>query len=314
MKKIVVVGSFVVDLMGRCSHLPLPGETVKGDTFRVGPGGKGANQAVAAKRLNADISLVTKLGKDDFGQIALNSFNSEGLDTKNVFIDDSRPTGAALIMVDDNTSQNKILVILGACENITNTDIKKAEGTIKNSDFLLTQLEINVDAVEKLITFAHSLGKTVILNPAPVQKINKSLYKMIDIITPNEIEAEILTGVEVKTSKDASRAAAVFKERGVNNVVITRGNEGVFVSTEHDEKVIPSLKVDAVDTTGAGDSFNGAFVTALAEGLDIESASKFANIAAALSVTKIGTAPAMPYRSELESYLEKNNIHLRIGG
>ena len=188
MKKIVVAGSFVVSLMGRSSHLPFLGETVKGNFFRVGPGGKGANQAIAAKRLNADISLITKLGKDDFGQIAMNSFTNEGLDTENVFIDDNLPTGAALIMVDDNINQNRILVIPGACENITDADIKKTESIIRNSDFLLTQLEINMDAVKKLITMAHNFGKTVILNPAPIRNIDESLYKMIDIIIDQEVE------------------------------------------------------------------------------------------------------------------------------
>jgi len=311
MKKIVVVGSFVVDLMGRASHLPSQGETVKGDVFRVGPGGKGSNQAVAAKRLDADISLITKIGKDDFGQIALNSFNKENISTENIFFDDNLSTGAALIMVDNNTSQNKILVLLGACENITIADIQKAKNVINKADILLTQLEINVNAVDDLITFAHELGKIVILNPAPVQKIDDSLYSKIDIITPNEIEAEILTGIKVENFDDARKASEIFKKKGVKNIVITRGEYGLFVSTENGEKMIPAIKTDVLDTTGAGDSFNGAFATALAEGLDIESASIFANIAASLSVTKIGTAPSMPYRSEVDSYIKEKNINFK---
>lgn len=305
MKKIVVMGSFVVDLMGRADHLPAPGETVKGGFFKVGPGGKGSNQGVAAKRMGADITMATKIGRDEFGEIALKSFQNEALDTNLVFVDAEASTGAALIMVDENSSQNKILVTLGACETLNEDDIKKVEIAIEGADIYLTQLETNVDAVEKTIQYAADRKKTIVLNPAPVQAIPDELYGCIDIFTPNEVEAGILAGMEVKTFDDARKAADIFMDKGVKNVVITMGKLGAYLKTPSEEAIIESYTVDAVDTTGAGDAFNGGLVAGLGEGMSLVEATKYANAVAALSVTKVGTAPAMPYKDEVLKFLNQ---------
>lgn len=303
--KITVMGSFVVDLMGRAPHLPVKGETVKGTAFKIGPGGKGSNQGVAAQRAGAEVNMITKIGKDDFATLALKSFQQEGMDTSYIFQDDNSPTGAALILVDENTSENEILVTLGACGFITDENIEKARGVIENSKVFLTQLETNLDAVEKAVDIAHKKGVMVILNPAPVQTIQEDLFKKVDLLTPNEVEASILSGVEINTVEDASRAAKILMSKGAKSVIITLGSKGSLVVTDDKEKFIESIKVDAVDTTGAGDAYNGGLATALAEGKDIFEAAEFANIVGALSVTKIGTAPAMPYRDEIEKFLNR---------
>ena len=299
MKKIVVMGSFVVDLMGRADHLPAPGETVKGGFFKVGPGGKGSNQGVAAKRMGADITMATKIGRDEFGDLAMKSFQNEEMNTELVFIDEEASTGAALIMVDENSSQNKILVTLGACETLNQSDIEKIESAIDSADIYLTQLETNVDAVEKTIEYAASKEKVIVLNPAPVQAISDKIYRCIDIFTPNEVEAGILAGMDVKDFDDARKAAEVFQSKGVKNVVITMGKLGAYLKTADEEAIIESYTVDAVDTTGAGDAFNGGLVAGLGEGMSLLEATKYANAVAALSVTKVGTAPAMPYKEDV---------------
>jgi len=300
--KITVMGSFVVDLMARAPHLPVKGETVKGTTFKMGPGGKGSNQGVAAKRAGAEVTMITKLGRDDFAEIALKSFKNEGMDTKFIFQEEKESTGAALIMVDENTSENEILVTLGACNHLTDEDIEKARENIEASSVFLTQLETNVDAVVKAVSIAFNKGVKVILNPAPVQAISDELLKKVYILSPNEVEASILSGIEIKTVEDAERAAKVLMNRGCENVIITLGSKGALVATKEKTEFIDALKVNAVDTTGAGDAYNGGLATALAEGKDIFEAAKFANVVGALSVTKIGTAPAMPFRKEIDAF------------
>lgn len=301
--RVTVMGSFVVDLMGRAPHLPVPGETVKGIMFKMGPGGKGSNQGVAAKRSGADVNMITKLGKDGFAEIALKSFTNEGIDIKFIFQDEQYTTGTALILVDDITSENEILVTLAACDHITDEDIDKVKSTIINSKVFLTQLETNVDAVEKTINIASSNGVLVILNPAPIQQIPDELLKKVNILTPNEVEASILSGIEIITIEDAKQSAEILMQRGAKNVIITLGSKGSLVVTKNKTKFIESLKVNVVDTTGAGDAFNGGLATALAEGKDIFEAAEFANAVGALSVTKIGTAPSMPYRNEIDKFI-----------
>jgi ribokinase len=302
--KIVVFGSFVVDLTSWAKHLPVPGETVKGSKFKLGPGGKGSNQAVAASRAGADVILVTKVGNDVFGQVALDFYKNENMDTQYVFVDKEKETGTALIMVDENVGQNEILVVSGACDNITDQETISTQQLIDEASILLLQLEVNMDAIEKVIDMAHAKGKLIVLNTAPAQKLPDSLLGKIDIVTPNEIEAGILTDMKVETEQDAEKAAQILLNKGVKNVVITMGKNGVFVMTQDRHEFIPSMKVKAIDTTGAGDAFNGGFVTALSEGKDIFEAARFGNIVGALSVTKLGTAPAMPYRSEIDSFRE----------
>ncbi len=302
-KKVTVFGSFVVDLMGRTPHLPAPGETVKGTVFKMGPGGKGFNQGVAAHKAGADVAMVTKLGRDTFADIALNTMKDLKMDTRRVLFSDTVETGSALIMVDEKTSQNEIVVILGACNTISDEEVDSLEDVIGESEYLLTQLETNVSSVERIIDIAYKKGVKVILNTAPVQPIEDELLSKVDLITPNEVEAEILTGIKVDSEEAADQAAEWFFARGVKRVLITLGGRGVYLNTRDKKGILPAYKVEAVDTTGAGDAFNGGLLAALAEGKDLWEASKFANALAALSVQKIGTTPAMPVREEIDAFL-----------
>ncbi|MGD0278638.1 MAG: ribokinase [Smithella sp.] len=304
--EVAVMGSFIVDLMARAPHLPEHGETVKGSLFQIGPGGKGSNQGVAASRSGASVTMITKIGDDQFAQIALESFKREGMDTRYVMRDERYPTGTALIMVDEHTSENMIVVTIGACEHIALEEIEAARSRIEKSRVLLTQLETNLDAVEKAVEIAHASGTKVILNPAPapLNPLPGNLLEKVDIITPNETEASLLTGVKVSSMDDAKHAARVLKARGIGHVIITMGSKGALVLTDSREYIIDPIKVKVMDTTGAGDAFNGGLATALAEGRDIVQAVAFANATGALSVTRIGTAPAMPYRDEIENLLK----------
>lgn len=307
MEKIIVFGSFVVDLMARAHHLPVAGETVKSSMFKLGPGGKGFNQAIAANKAGANVKLVTKLGRDSFADVALNKLKEEDMDTNYIFFSDDESTGTALIMVDENTSENQIMVTLGACSTFDQNDIDKIEPIIKESKFLLTQLETNVDAIEKVIKLAYDNDVSVILDPAPIQEIKDELLKMVEIITPNEVEASILTGVKIVNMEDAKVAAKILLDKGVKKVVITLGSKGLLVFTEDKHEVIENFKVDVLDTSGAGDAFNGGFITALSEGRDIFQAAKFGRAVANLSVTKLGTSVAMPTREEVDKFIELNN-------
>jgi ribokinase len=308
-EKVVVLGSFVVDLMGRSHHLPAPGETVMGSFFRIGPGGKGSNQAVAAHRAGADVHLITKLGKDVFRSVALDFYTDEGMDCSYIFEDEQEMTGAALILVDENTSENSILVHSGACGAITAAEVQKADDLLSSCGILLCQLEINLEVVPAAVERVHEHGGLAVLNPAPAKEIDSAYIGMFDLVTPNEIEASILTGVTVTDLASARMAADQFNRMGVADVIITLGSQGAFIKPraknggENEGHIIPAFPVNVVDTTGAGDAFNGALVTALAEGQALENAAEFAMAAAALSVTKIGTAPAMAYRADIEKLL-----------
>jgi ribokinase len=247
--------------------------------------------------------MITKVGNDTFGKVALDNFKNENMDTKFIIVDEKHETGAALIMVDENTSENEILVLSGACGYISDEDVEAARGSIENTELFLTQLEINMDAIEKAVDVAHKKGVKTVLNPAPVQPVSDELLKKIDIIIPNEVEASILTGIKIENNDDVRKAAEVFLNKGVKEVIITLGSKGVYARTKDTEKFVPVMPVKAIDTTGAGDAFCGGFVTALAEGKDFFKAVEFGNVVGALSVTRLGTAPAMPYREEIEKYL-----------
>lgn len=299
-KKVVVFGSFVVDLTGRTPHMPVPGETVLGSSFKMGAGGKGSNQAVAAHRAGADVTLVTKVGKDVFATVATDFYKKEQMDLSYILEDEEKETGCALILVDENSAQNEIVVISGACGNITAEDVERCRDLIESADILLLQLEINFDALYQVIDIAHAAGVKVILNPAPAAVLPDDVMKKIDLVTPNETEAQILTGVTIQNKEDAKKAAEVFMEKGVKEVVITLGSMGAFAMSSEKSELLGRLSVDAVDTTGAGDAFNGGFVMALAEGMDLFTALRYGNVTGALSVTKYGTAPAMPTRAEID--------------
>lgn len=302
-EKITVFGSFVVDLMGRTPHLPVPGETVKGSFFKQGAGGKGFNQGVAAHKAGGDVAMVTKLGRDSLANVALDAMDEIKMPKDFLFFNEEVATGIALIMVDENTSQNEIVIVPGACSTITDEDIARVAERIKDSGYLLLQLEVNQDANEKVAQFAKDNGVKVIINTAPYQPISDSFLNGAYLVTPNEVEAEELTGIAVNDLESADRAAKVFFEKDVQNVLITLGSRGVYINTEGRSEIVPAYKVNAIDTTGAGDAFNGGLIAALAEGKSLAEAARFANALAAISVQRIGTTPSMPTRAEIDAFL-----------
>lgn len=306
MSKVAVFGSFVVDLMARSPHLPTPGETVKGSMFKMGAGGKGFNQCVAAHKAGSETVMMTKLGKDSFADVALNAMNELGMPKDYLFFSDEKETGIALILVDEKTSQNEIIIVPGACNTITAKEIKNIEPVIKECEYVLLQLEVNQDANEMVADMAEQYGCKVIVNTAPYAPVTDDFLSKVYMVTPNEVEAEALTGIPVVDLESAKRAAGYFYKKGVKRVIITLGSRGVFVSADGREEIVPAFRVNAIDTTGAGDAFNGGLLAALSEGKDIWEAVRFSNALAALSVQRLGTTPSMPRREEIDTFLKEN--------
>ncbi len=298
MKKITVIGSSNTDMVIKSSNLPAPGETIIGGDFLMNPGGKGANQAVAAARLGGDTTFITKKGNDIFGKQAVQTFEKEGIHTEFIATDSNNPSGVALIMV-DNQGENCISVALGSNGTLNSQDIDRASAQIKSSELVLIQLEIPLAIVEYAASMANKAGVKVVLNPAPAQELSVKLLKSLYLLTPNETEAEMLSGIKVIDEASASKAATKIKALGVKNVIITMGASGAFVSSNSEDIMIPAPKVQAVDTTAAGDTFNGALVVALAEQSSFTEAVKFANLAASISVTKLGAQASVPYRKDI---------------
>ncbi|MDO4484106.1 MAG: ribokinase, partial [Clostridia bacterium] len=265
-QKVTVFGSFVVDLMARAPRLPVPGETVLGSFFKQGAGGKGFNQGIAAHKSGGDVTMITKLGRDSLANVATDAMDSVGLKKDNLFFSDTDPTGVALISVDENTSQNEIIIVPGACATISDEDIASVADRIKESAYLLLQLEVNQDANEKVAAMAKAAGVKVIVNTAPYSPVTDEFLNGCYLVTPNEVEAEELTGIRVSDLESADQAAKVFMDKGVQNVVITLGGRGVYVNYDGHSEIVPAYKVNAIDTTGAGDAFNGGLLTALSEG------------------------------------------------
>ena len=239
MGKVVVFGSFVVDLMARSTHLPVSGETVKGSMFKMGPGGKGFNQCVAAHKAGADVVMVTKLGKDSFANVATDAMDELGMPKDSLFFTEETETGIALILVDENTSQNEIIIVPGACNTITDAEVDSIEEQIKESEYVLLQLEVNQDANERVVDMANRYGCKVIVNTAPYSKISDEFLSKVYMVTPNEVEAEELTGVHVEDLESAHKAAEYFYKKGVEKVIITLGSRGVFVSSDGKEEIVP---------------------------------------------------------------------------
>jgi ribokinase len=304
--RITVMGSFVVDLAFRAPALPGWGQTITGSGFKLGPGGKGSNQAVAAARLGAHVTFITKLGRDPFGDLARQTYAAEGIDTAFVFETTEYPTGASSIIVDAVRGDNAIVVDPGACFHIATDEIDRARDAIGCSSVFLAQLETNLVAVEYGLRLARDLGVTTILNPAPAAPLPERIYPLCDYITPNESEAAALTACTVATREDAAAAAGVLLSRGARNAVITLGAQGAFVRNAGVAQHVAAVDAGpVVETTGAGDAFSGGFAVALAEGLDATAATRFACAVAGISVTRPGTAPAMPRRLEVEALLAK---------
>lgn len=306
MSKVAVFGSFVVDLMARSPHLPIAGETVKGSMFKMGPGGKGFNQCVAAHKAGADVTMMTKLGRDSFAHVALDTMKELGMTQEHLFFSEDAETGIALILVDETTSQNEIIIVPGACNTITAEEVASVENVIKEAEYVLLQLEVNQDANDMVVDMANRYGCKVIVNTAPYAPLTDEFLSKVYMVTPNEVEAEEITGVHVDSLEAAKEAARYFNERGVKEVIITLGSRGVFVSSGGREEIIPAFTVDAIDTTGAGDAFNGGLLAALSKGQDIWEAVRFANALAAVSVQRMGTTPAMPTLEEIETFLNEH--------
>ncbi len=305
MAKVIGPGSLIVDVTGFAPHLPVAGETVKGSTLRFGPGGKGSNQLTAAHRAGSEVKIIGQRGDDVLGQILKKHYETEGMSEEYVTVDPKGETGSALIEIDESDAQNRIIVIFAANEQVGAEQVLAAEKDFADADAVLTQFETTVDAVLATKELAKRYGKPFILNPAPYINVPKALFDGIDYVTPNETEAEAFTGIAANTVEDCRRAAEKFFEMGVKNVIITLGVRGVYFTDGERELTVPAVKVKAVETTGAGDAFNGGFATAIAEGLPIDVALKFATCTSAISVTRLGSSPSMPYRHEILALLEK---------
>ena len=297
-KKIVVLGSTNTDMVITGRKIPVPGETVSGGSFMMAPGGKGANQAVAVARLSAKRGacvFIAKVGDDLFGRDTAVRMKKDGI-AAHLVIDRKEPSGTALILVDAK-GQNVISVALGANGTLSPRDVAPCRKEMENADVLVMQLEKPVETVAWAAKVAHDAGVPVILNPAPARKLPRSLYPCIDWITPNETEAELLTGVKVTDAVSAAKATAALMKRGVGHVIITMGSKGVYCGDC--KRLFPCKKVKAVDCVAAGDTFNGAFAVALAEGKGCAEAIDFAQKAAAISVTRSGAQPSIPHRKEI---------------
>ena len=303
---IVVIGSSNTDMVVRAKKLPLPGESIMGGDFFMNQGGKGANQAVAAARLGGNVTFIGKLGDDVFGHKAMQTFENEHINTEFVFTDDYVPSGVALISV-DQYGQNSIVIAPGSNSNLTIDDIDNSIDAINSADIMLIQLETPIETVEHAIQLTANKGIRVILNPAPAQRLSAEVLKDLYIITPNEVEARLLTGVEVIDENSIDLAATYLRNAGVKNVIITLGSKGAYIKSETVSQMVPAPTVIAVDTTAAGDTFNGALAVAIAEGLPIEEAVRFANIAASLAVKGLGAQTSIPDRNQVNEQFNKKN-------
>lgn len=297
-RKILVVGSSNTDMVIKTNHFPAPGETILGGEFLMNAGGKGANQAVAAARLGGTVTFIGKTGDDIFGKQAIMQLATEGIDVNYVFTDPENPSGVALITV-DHKGENSIVVAPGSNGTLSDADFDNAVLALDEAEYVLMQLEIPIPTVEHIANLAFKKQKKVILNPAPAAKLSDELLERLYMITPNETEAEILTGIKVTDEMSALKAATYMHEKGVEIVIITMGSRGAFILANDQYETIPALKVVPVDTTAAGDTFNGALVVALSEGKTISESIVFANKAAAISVTRIGAQSSVPFRSEI---------------
>lgn len=297
-KKILVIGSSNTDMVIKTNHFPAPGETILGGRFLMNAGGKGANQAVAASRLGGVVTFIGKIGDDIFGKQAVQQLEDEGINVDFVAVDPENPSGVAMITVDRN-GENSIVVAPGSNGTLSPADFDKAMAELDESEFVLMQLEIPIPTVEYIAQKAAQKLKKVVLNPAPAAGLTDELLRNLYLITPNETEAELLTGIRVTDEQSALKAATILHEKGVEIVIITMGAAGAFLLADGRFEIIKAPKVDAIDTTAAGDTFNGSLLVALSEGKTIQESIAFANKAAAISVTRIGAQSSVPFRKEI---------------
>tara|TARA_Y100000590_G_scaffold468220_1_gene650047 strand:- start:1867 stop:2784 length:918 start_codon:yes stop_codon:yes gene_type:complete len=303
MKYISILGIYVADLVFFGNKIPIRGETVLGEKFVIGPGGKGSNQAIAAAKAGGKVNFISKIGNDQYGQMALKMYKEFNINSSKVLVSNEYSTGAAGILVNKMTGENAINVVPGAAGKITKEDIDQSSEIIKNSSIFLTQLEPPIEVVEYAIEVAKSYNITTILNPAPAVKLKDKTLNLIDYFTPNETEASFYVNHKVETKEEAKQAANKLLDKGIKNVIITLGEKGAYFANNKENFMSEAfvLKNKIVDTTGAGDAFNAGLAVALTENKNIEESIRFANAVGALSTTKIGTAKSMPLREEIDN-------------
>lgn len=299
-KRILVIGSSNTDMTIKSDNLPLPGQTILGGRFVMGPGGKGANQAVAAKRLGGNVEFICKVGHDIFGKNAADGYKKEGIDISHILYS-TEPSGVALILV-DKTGENVISVAPGANGDLSVEDIESIANVIKEADYLILQLEIPTDAVIRAAKIAHEAGVYVILNPAPACKLPNELFQYISLITPNQTETELMTGVKLINEQSFITAVENFNRMGVKDVIITLGSKGSLVCYDGKNEFVPAIKVDAVDATAAGDTFCGAVCVALSQGKNLKETAVFATKAASLTVQKMGAQDSIPSINDINMF------------
>lgn len=303
--RVVILGIYVTDLTFRAERMPLIGETIAGSAFKMGPGGKGSNQAVAAARAGADVVFCTRLGNDAFGEIARKTWDAEGITARASTVD-GVSTGAAHIFVDDTTGMNAIIVASGAAGTMNAGDVDAIEADIASSSVFVTQLEQPLEAARRGLEVARRHGVTTVFNPAPAMPLPDAIYPLCDYLTPNETEAAALTGMPVESADDARRAADVLLKKGVGAVIVTLGEAGALLHSAQQSVLIPSFRCGrVVETAGAGDGFTGGFAAALARGVDPVDAMRFGCALAGISVTRAGTAPSMPTLDEINRVLKE---------
>jgi len=305
--RVTVVGSLNMDLIARSPRIPRPGETIIGGDFHTAPGGKGANQAVAAARLGARVSMIGRVGRDAFAGPLLDNLSAVGVDHTFVIQDSEAATGVALIVVDD-AGENSIVVASGANMRLSPADVDGAEAAIAGADALLLQLESPLETVIRAAEVARAHGVTVILNPAPARSLPAELLAMVDVLIPNESETSLLTGLPVSNQAEAETAATALRELGVGTVILTLGERGALLAREEEAEQVPAFEVMPVDTTAAGDAFVGGFTVAMAGGQPLAEAVRWGNAAGALATTKLGAQPSLPTRQDLEALLTTGTI------
>lgn len=299
---ILVVGSFMMDMVVRTSRVPEMGETIIGNSFSRFPGGKGANQAVAASRLQGNVTMVGKLGNDIFGDEIYKAIKNEHIDTQYILRDETLPTGVGMVTVDEK-GNNRIIVVPGANLAYQPTDLYAIEDVVQKANVMVLQLEMDIATVERAVELADKHGVLVILDPAPARDLDDGLLKKVTYLTPNKSEAEQLTGIKIHNKEDVKQAANIFLDKGVKNVVITLEGTGAFYINSLEERFVPGYTVQSVDTVAAGDSFNGALAVALVQGKNLCDAVQFANAVGALTVTNRGAIPSLPYLQDVEQFM-----------
>ena len=299
MSDISVLGIFVADISFSGPKIPSVGETILGNKYNVGPGGKGCNQAIAIARLGGKVNFISKIGKDSYGELALNTLKKNNINIKNIIQDEKLQTGVAGILVDQNSGKNAINVIVGAPSSLKVSEIEKQINLIKSSKIFLTQLEVPKDVTLHCLKTAKENGCITILNPAPASEISKEFYNNIDFFTPNETEAEFYTGIKITNEQEAKQAAEKLLNLGIKKVIITLGEKGLFYTDGKEEIYLKASSVKAIDTTGAGDAFNGGLAFGLSKDKPINECLELANKVAGISTTKLGAGDAMPFLKDI---------------